>query len=164
MVLMITYTNLTARLAMTFILPAPIARAIIVVDVAMIILQLTCFFDGERLGKIKTQGGFVDEKMPGWISNWQGNNKDVKKPIADTTAITIISPACRNKDGVSNICYTKGMAGKIRIDHAPTEHPNAVLDKIYHAIVRSKQKAAAAKKLSKLNLAVNKVQDNGREK
>lgn len=130
----------------------------------MIILQLTCFFDGERLGKIKTQGGFVDEKMPGWISNWQGNNKDVKKPIADTTAITIISPACRNKDGVSNICYTKGMAGKIRIDHAPTEHPNAVLDKIYHAIVRSKQKAAAAKKLSKLNLAVNKVQDNGREK
>lgn len=125
---------------------------------------INLFCAGERLGKIITYGGFVDAKMPGWISNWQGDNQDVKQPIADTTEITIISPAWFVLDGIGSIYYPKDVTRKVEIKHAPKERAEDVLDRIYRTVMRSKQKAINAEKLSKLNLATNRTQDNVREK
>ena len=103
----------------------------------------------KKLGQVETEGGLVE----------------ANGEIADTTAITLISPG-RKKGRALYIGWAKldgvDIGKKVIIDYADKEKPEDVGDNIYRAVMQSKQKAAA-KKLSKLNIATGKTQDSGRE-
>lgn len=106
-------------------------------------------FKFKKLGVIKTKQKSVNGRIP------------VKGSITDATEITVISPEWREDNGVTLRSRTKHVnaemdLGKMKIYYGAKDDEqgaDVVIDRIYNAITRAKQKDdAAAKKLSKLNL------------
>ena len=126
-------------------------------------------FRGKKLGTIKTEDGFMNPDLPGWLNVWgyNGNRKSKKiQPVLDSTAITVIAPDWRESDGImlsSQINTDRCLAKRVNIFSAPRKYEPAaemILDRIIDAMSRSKDQIVVARKLRRLNLPSNlKVKD-----
>ena len=118
-------------------------------------------FRGKPLGTIKTADGFMNPDFPGWLNVWgYHGNRGLKKiqPVLDSTAITVISPAWRESDGImvrSQINTDRQPVKRVDIFSAPRKYEAAtemLLDRIADAMSRSKDHAVITRKLRTLNL------------
>lgn len=98
------------------------------------------------LGLLALEKGFVERKI--------GN----KIRVNDTTEFMLVSPYWRANAGKKTTTYASvdmenQPIGTVRVFHSPAETSEAVVDRLYNAVVKNKINLAELKKLSKLNLA-----------
>ena len=98
------------------------------------------------LGLLAMEKGFVERKT--------GN----KIKVNDTTEFMLVSPYWRANGGKKTTTYASvdlenQPVGTVRVFHAPAETSEAVVDRLYNAVVKNQINLVELKKLSKLNLA-----------
>lgn len=118
--------------------------------------------DGQNLGVITTENGFVKEKP-----FWQIDERNVGSVpyVDDETAVAFYTPSWDLQNGqVSESHEAKGnkYLNQVKIYHAKDEDPYQVLNDLYGKIYHVPSFNPNKKKLSRINLQVVETKDNER--